>query len=87
MDGSYIICTPDHPFLPNSKKYIQSKEVYESKGSIVPFKRAISTRGYWQIRKSSKREEFKNMYCFLMMIMICKDSIFTIKITIRQTIP
>ena len=62
-DDSFLICTDDHKFLQKNNKYLEVKSI-KNTDSIVPFKRCISKRGYWEIRRTDKRYEYRNIYCF-----------------------
>ncbi len=69
-NDTYVICTPDHKFLTKTEtklgtnyEYIENEKL-TSNISIVPFKRNINKRGYWEIRNSNKRDEYRNIYAF-----------------------
>ena len=44
-------------------EYIENEKL-SSNISIVPFKRNINNEGYWEIRNSKKRNEYRNIYVF-----------------------
>ena len=54
-DDSFLICTDDHKFLLKNNKYLEVNNIKKT-DSIVPFKRSISKRGYWEIRKTDKEQ-------------------------------
>lgn len=61
-DGGTIEVTPDHEFLqrPNYE-YVKNCVL---QGSILPFRKIISERGYWFIKNSKYGEEYKSIYHF-----------------------
>ena len=62
-DDSFILCTGDHKFLLKNNTYVEVENIDKNK-SIVSFKRRTTRRGYWEIRNSTSRCEYVEIYKF-----------------------
>jgi len=62
-DNSFLMCTDDHKFLLKNNTYLEVKNI-DTGISLVPFKRMTTKRGYWEIRKSKKRNEYLEIFKF-----------------------
>jgi hypothetical protein len=64
-DGGHILCTGDTKFLLRpTMNYVENKYLSEDI-SIFPFKRKITKRGYWNIRRSKHKSEHIHIFKFL----------------------
>ena len=62
-DNSFLMCTDDHKFLLKNNTYLEVQKISKNQ-SLVPFKRRTTKKGYWEIRKSKYRNEYREIFKF-----------------------